>query len=256
MSGPTEQHGRVERTERLTPGMVRIVFGGPGLSGFEPTGFTDEYVKVELPVEGAQRPASRRYTIRSWDPIRREATIDFMVHGDTGVMGRWADAARPGDVLAMAGPSGGYRPDTDADWYLMAGDESALPAIASSLEAVPPARKVLAVLVVDDAQHELDLHCPGDLDLTWVHREDHSDPSAAFLEAVVNLDFPEGRVSAFVHGEAAETRAIRRHLLAERTVERESLSVSPYWRRGHTDEAWRQVKRDWMADVERDVPIA
>lgn len=252
--GPGVQYGTVERTERLTPHMVRVVFGGPGLSGFESTGFTDEYVKVSFPVDGSDRPASRRYSIRRWDPAPREVTIDFVVHGDVGVTGRWADAARPGDLLQMSGPSGGYRPDPDADWYLMAGDESALPAIAASLEAVPPGRTVLAVLLAEDAGHELALECPGNLSASWVHRAEHTDPSAAFLAAVESLTFPPGTASTFVHGEAAETRSIRRHLLAERGMDRETMSVSPYWRRGQTDEAWRQVKRDWMAAVERDVP--
>lgn len=260
MSNPTDrtvpdgQYGTVVRTEQLTPNMIRIVFGGPGLAGFESTGFTDQYVKVSLPVEGADRPASRRYTIRHWDPDSREATIDFVVHGDLGVTGRWAAHAEPGDLLAMAGPSGGYRPDPDADWYLMVGDESALPAIAASIEAVPPARPVLAVLLADDPGHELTLDSPGELHLTWVHRRQHDDPAAAFLAAVESLAFPEGSVSAFVHGEAAETRALRQHLLARRGLDRQAISVSPYWRRGHTDEAWREVKREWLAEVERDVP--
>ncbi len=252
--GPGVQYGTVERTELLTPNMVRIVFGGPGLAGFEPSGFTDEYVKVTFPVAGSDRPASRRYSIRHWDPTSREATIDFVVHGDTGVTGRWAASARPGDLLHMSGPSGGYRPDPAADWYLMVGDESALPAIATSLEAVPPGRPALAVLLADDADHELLLDSPGELQVTWVHRSAHADPSAAFLAAVESLTFPPGPVSAFVHGEAAETRSVRRHLLADRGVNRDAISVSPYWRRGQTDEAWRQVKRDWMAEVERDVP--
>ena len=254
--GPGVQYGTVERTERLTPHMVRIVFGGPGLSGFESSGFSDEYVKIDFPVDGLDRPASRRYSIRRWDPVAREATIDFVVHGDVGVTGRWADSAQPGDLLRMSGPSGSYRPDPDSSWYLMAGDESALPAIAASLEAVPPGRPVLAVLLVADDDHELPLDSPGELELTWVHRSDHADPSLAFLAAVESLAFPTGTVSAFVHGEAAETRAVRRHLLADRAMDRDAMSVSPYWRRGQTDEAWRQVKRDWMAAVEHDVPGA
>jgi NADPH-dependent ferric siderophore reductase len=261
----------VERIERLTPRLVRVVLGGPGLESYEPATATDQYVNVLFAPEGApyqvpfdvdearaseHRPMGRRYTIRSWDPVAREVTIDFVVHGDVGVAGRWANHAQPGDLLQFVGPSGGYVPDPSADWYLMAGDESALPAIAASLEQVPAGRPVLAVLLVDDADHELSLESPGELQVTWVHRSSVDDPSARFLAAVEALEFPEGTVSGFVHGEAAETRAIRRHLLGDRGLDRAALSVSPYWRRGQTDEAWRQVKREWLAEVEQDVPAA
>lgn len=264
-------HGRVEMVERITPRLVRVVLGGEGLEGFEPTDSTDQYVNVVFPPEGApyrvpfdvdearssdHRPLGRRYTIRAWDPETRRVSIDFVVHGDVGVAGRWANHAQPGDLLQFTGPSGGYRPDPEADWYLMVGDESALPAIAASLEQVPSGRPVLAVLLVDDEAHELALDTPGALAVHWVHRLDGDDPSGRFLATVSALDLPTGRVSAFVHGEAAETRAVRKHLLGERGLPREAVSVSPYWRRGQTDEAWREVKREWMAEVERDVPPA
>jgi NADPH-dependent ferric siderophore reductase len=262
-------HGRVERVERLTPRIVRVVLGGDGLVSFQPTAATDQYVNVVFPPPGApyqvpfdvddarggdHRPVGRRYTVRAWDPVARQITIDFVVHGDVGVAGRWANHARPGDLLQFTGPSGGYSPHPDADWYLMVGDESALPAIGASLEQVPEGRPVLAALVVDDAEHELELATPGELSVQWVHRG-QGDSSDALVAAVAALEFPTGAVSAFVHGEAAETRAVRRHLLGERGVDRAALSVSPYWRRGQSDEAWREVKREWLAEVEQDVPV-
>lgn len=265
---PMPLFGRVEHTERLTPRLVRVILGGEGLASFEPTPFTDQYLKVVFPPEGApysvpfdvdearsgpHRPISRRYTVRRWDPDTRRVTIDFVVHGDVGVAGRWANRAQPGDLLQFSGPSGSYAPDPDAEWYLMAGDESALPAIAASLESVPPGRVALAVLLVDDAEHELALDSPGDLSVTWVHRHPAPDPSARFVAAVEDLTMPEGRASVFVHGEAAETRAVRRHLLADRGMARDRLSISPYWRRGKDDEAWRAEKRDWLAAQEQDV---
>jgi NADPH-dependent ferric siderophore reductase len=98
------------------------------------------------------------------------------------------------------------------------------------------------------------LDSPGDLDLQWLHRTGDADADAALLaDAVASLDFPAGRVHAFVHGEAGEIRAIRRHLLTERGLTRADMSCSPYWRRTMTDEAWRQVKRDFVAAMEADV---
>jgi len=265
-------HGEVRDIRRLSPRMVRIVLGGDGLDGYEHTEFTDQYVNALFVPPGASysapfdldvaraglpehRPLGRRYTIRWWDPVARLLAIDFVVHGDVGAAGRWANHAQIGDVLQFVGPSGAYAPDETADWHLMVGDESALPAIAASLERVRPGVPALAVLVVDDADHEIELVCPGDLELHWVHRSTAPGEDEV-VRAVARLLFPEGRPDVFVHGEAGETRAVRKHLFGARGLPREGTSISPYWRREYTDEAWREVKRDWLAQVELDLPVA
>lgn len=263
-------YGRVEHVEQLTPHMVRVVLGGEGLDGFAAGEFTDHYVKLAFPPPGApysvpfdaaqvratlpreQWPVQRTYTVRSW--VDGRLTIDFVVHGDTGVAGPWARAARPGDLVALrGGPGGAFRPDPAADWHLFAGDESALPAITASLARVPEGAPVHVFAEVDGPADELPLASPGRLSVTWLHRA--ADPGAPdlLLRAVEKLEFPPGRVCAFVHGEAVATRALRRHLLAERGVARPDLSVSGYWRRSFTEDGWRSSKPDWNKAVEQDV---
>lgn len=263
-------YGEVVRVDRLTPSLVRVILGGAGLDGFEPTSFTDQYVNVlfvppdapySVPfdpvavrtLDPIHRPRGRRYTVRSWDKERRRLAIDFVVHGDVGYAGRWANRAGPGDRLQITGPTGGYAPDPEADWYLMVGDESALPAIGASIERVPAGRLVFAVVIVDDPDHELVLSGPGDLRLTWVHRRSDPANENQLLEAVEALGFPDGKVQVFVHGEAGEVRAVRRHLLGDRGVTPEGTSISPYWRRDHTDERWREIKGEWLAETARDL---
>lgn len=264
-------HGEVLSTHRLGSHLVRVVLGGPGLDGFVSTGDSDEYVNCfflppeatypvpfdddavrDLPRE--QRPRPRRITVRSWDSEAGELTLDVASHGEVGHAGRWAAAAVPGDRLQLRGPAGGYRPHPDADAYLLVGDESALPAIAACAAAVPARRPVTAVVEVEDEAGEIPLDSPGVLDVHWVHRAGRADElDILLLEAVAALPRPSGSVSAFVHGEAAATRAVRRHLLAERIVEEDRLSCSPYWRRGLDDEQWRTVKADWLRAVAGDV---
>ncbi|MCV2490838.1 siderophore-interacting protein [Geodermatophilus sp. YIM 151500] len=246
--------GRVERTEWLTPHMVRVVLGGEGLTGFAGPEHTDAYVKLTFP--GRDGPIPRRYSVRRWDAGSCRLTVDFVVHGSDGVAGPWAARACAGDLVGVAGPGGAFRPDPDADWHLMVGDESALPAIAASLEQVPPGALTVVRLVCDGPDCEVPLETPGALDLVWLHRRGATDPEALLLDAVRQLAFPRGSVSAFVHGEAGEVRAVRRHLLGERGMDRSALSVSGYWRRHMTDESWRQVKRAWNADQEADVVAA
>ncbi len=176
-------------------------------------------------------------------------TIDFVVHGPDGVAGSWASSAAVGDCLVLEGPAGGYRPDPAVDWHLMIGDESALPAVAASLEALPLDSVAVVRLLCDGPAHEVALSCAGQLDLQWLHRCD----DASLLSAVESLEFPVGSVQAFVHGEAEEIRGVRRHLLADRGLSRADMSCSPYWRRDMTDERWRQVKADFVAAMESDV---
>lgn len=265
-------YGAVVRTEQLAPRLVRVVLGGEGLAGFMLPGppFTDAYVNAQFLRTGSaltvpfddehvrtlpreQRPAARRYTVSGWDAGRRELSLDFVVHGDEGVAGPWALAARPDDLLQLRGPSGDYAPDPDADAHLLVGDESALPAIAVSLAALRTGARAYAVIEVDGPADELPLPCRGDLDLRWVHRAAEPD-DLGLLRAVLALGRPSGSLHAFVHGEAVATRAVRTLLLQDWGVARTDLSCSPYWRRTFTDEAWREVKPAWQRAVEADVP--
>lgn len=257
-------------TEQLTPGMVRVVLGDGDLDHLAMAAATDAYVNVAFRPSDAtydevfdprqvrdthpteQQPARRRYTVRAWDAEVHRLTMDFVVHGDSGVAGPWAAAARPGDVLVFEGPSGGYRPDPASDWHLFVGDESALPAIAASLEVLPAEARVFARIVCDGPRHEVDLASPADVDVRWLHRGGTAADGELLVRAVRDLGFPPGRPFGFVHGEADEIRSVRHHLLHDRGLTRQDLSCSPYWRRDMTDEAWRMVKRDYVAAMESD----
>ncbi len=260
----------VLEVERLTPHMVRVVVGGDDLRDFGAGAFTDHYVKIQLPPPGAPYgapfdpedvkarlprehwPRTRTYSVRAWDPERVRLTIDFVVHGDVGVAGPWAASAQPGDVLQLVGPGGAYTPDPDADWHLMIGDASVLPAISASLTRIPTGVPVHVIAEVAGPDEELSLETPGDLRLTWLHRDPEDPSDEELLRTVTTLEFPPGRVHAFVHGEASAVRAVRRHLLVDRAIPREDLSVSGYWKRSRTEEGWREDKPEWNRLVEED----
>src|SRR4051812_41317174 len=146
--------------------MIRVIAGGDELAAFPDTDYTDRYVKILFPRPGVvypepfdmdavraaqpreEWPALRTYTVRAFDAAAGELTIDFVHHGDTGLAGPWAAAARPGDRIQFMGPGGAYRPHPDADWHLLAGDEAALPAIAAALDGLPAGTRALAVVEV------------------------------------------------------------------------------------------------------------
>ena len=268
---PKTHSAQVVRTERLTPHMQRVVLGGDGLAEFSAGTRTDHYVKLLFPAEGVtypqpfdmrrireefpreQWPVTRTYTVRAWDPQLRELTLDFVLHGDEGLAGPWAMRVQPGETVSFGGPGGAYGPDPDADWHLLVGDESALPAIACALEALPDGAKAYAFVEVAGPEEEQKID--SDVDVRWLHRGERP-LGQALVEAVRTLEFPPGRVHAFVHGEAAFVKELRRLLRVEREIPREDLSISGYWRLGHNEDGWQASKREWNAQVEAEQEAA
>ncbi|GAB3466506.1 siderophore-interacting protein [Streptomonospora sediminis] len=266
---PSAIRAQVQRVEQLTPHMIRIVLGGPGLDGFAAGEYTDHYIKLLFPAEGGaypdpfdpqaireeqprdQWPVMRTYTVRRWDAEARELTVDFLYHGQQGVAGPWAANARPGDDLYFSGPGGAYAPDPAAGWHLLAGDESALPAIAAAMERLPEGALAHVFIEVADPQEEQKLQTAADAAVTWLHRgtERVGEPLA---RAVAGLDFPPGDVQAFVHGEAGAVKELRRLLRRERGVPLERLSISGYWRTGLNEDGWQSSKREWNRQVEQE----
>lgn len=278
--GRTALRATVVRAEHLTPAMVRLTLGGPGLAGFAPSPFADSYVKLAfLPGAGStasgvdalaawttpegvvdlgaardalppeRQPRLRTYTVRAYDDLDLTVTLDVLVHGTEGVAGPWAAAAAHGDEIAVVGPGGGYSPDPTADHHLLVGDASALPAVAVALERLGDTATGTALVEVADRDEEVPVRVPDGIALRWVHTGDAA-PGARLVEAVRALPWPGGRVHAFVHGEAGWVRELRRYLRIERGVDKADLSVSGYWRLGADDEGWRAGKRDWLRGIE------
>ncbi|MGB3440630.1 MAG: siderophore-interacting protein [Actinophytocola sp.] len=265
---PRPKLAQVSRVERLTPHMTRVVLGGDGLAEFTVGGFTDHYVKLLFPPEGVtypepfdmrwireelpreQWPRMRTYTVRRWDAETRELAIDVVHHGDEGIAGPWAARVRPGDEIRFNGPGGGYAPSAAADWHLLAGDESALPAIAATLENLPPEARAHAFIEVSAPDEEQKLApSSGEATITWLHRGG-APVGEALVRAITDLDFPPGEVQAFVHGEATFVKELRRLLLVERAIPRDRVSISGYWRIGHDEDRWQATKQDWNRQVE------
>jgi NADPH-dependent ferric siderophore reductase len=238
----------VVATSWLTPSMVRIVLEGADLADFPIGDYTDHYVKCTF----GER--TRTYTVRDYDSTACRLSLDFVVHGDAGVAATWAASAEPGDELLLRGPGGGYTPSPEADWHLLVGDESVIPAIAVSLQRIPSGVPVHVVVEVEGPEHEQSLNTDGDLHLTWLHRTHRPGEDPELLcSAVRDLDLPPGQGQAFVHGEASAVLLVRRHLVRERHLTAGSLSATGYWKLRRTDEEWRSEKRDWMTQAEQDL---
>ncbi|GAA1055726.1 hypothetical protein GCM10017608_23800 [Agromyces luteolus] len=191
---------RVARVRRLTPHFTRVTFAGEELAGFGTAGL-DQRVKVVLPLEASgfahfpagedwysawrELPAEHRnpfrtYTIRSVRPDVREVDVDFVAHGDAGPGSAWATRARSGDEIVLVGPdelSEGrtigidWRPGA-VDTVLLAGDETAAPAICAILESLPADAEGAAIIEVPSAEDALEVAAPAGVEVRWLPRAD------------------------------------------------------------------------------------
>ena len=272
MAGRPIHTFEVVRSEQLTPHMIRVVLGG-GFTTFTPTDFTDSYVKIVLPRSGTDvstlptpltldsfkelpdeyQPVVRTYTVRKVDRERGEISIDFVVHGEHGVAGPWAASVKPGDPAYLMGPSGAYSPDPAADWHLLAGDESGLPAISAALEAMAPDTVGFVFVEVSGPDDEIELVAPDGVQIRWLYRggradlvpEERAGDQAPLIEAVKEVLWRPGQVQVFIHGEAqAVMHNLRSYIRKERGVDAKWASISGYWRRGRTEETFRQWKAE------------
>ncbi|MGY2743663.1 siderophore-interacting protein [Arthrobacter sp. UYCu723] len=252
----------VLRREQLSPQMVRVVAGGPGFDGYVNNGFVDRYIKIAFPQPGIDYPEpldlwairetmpreewphTRTYTVRWVDVQARELAIDFVIHGDEGLAGPWAASARPGDSLVFTGPGGGYNPDPAADWYLFAGDESALPAISAAIESLPEHARGLAFLEVDGDAEIQSLAAPAGVELRWLLRGGvPAGASELLVNAVRDTEWPEGRVQVFAHGERGYMKSLRDVFYGQRGLERGQVSLSGYWAMGRVEDDFQAEKK-------------
>lgn len=246
----------VERVQRLSPGMVRIVFGGEGLDGFVSTGVGDEYFRVFFPAEGQHEPnlpfptedgywdfadgvepaPMRTYTVRGWDAEAAELTIDFVVH-DGGVAAAWALNARPGDVVGVNTPKGLYDPPAEIEWQLLIADATGLPAAARLAENAPAGVRTRVVLEVSSPEDELDIRPADGVELHWVHGGNGHAPTR--IEEILRAsELPSGPGYVWVAGETKATRGVRKHLRHKLKLPASAYKVIGYWT--ENAEAWRE----------------
>lgn len=290
----------VEAVEAVSPTFVRITFGAeafddfgtpgrvfdqriklifPGESGVLPDvdGADSDWYQAWLAVPEADRGSMRTYSIRRLlvEEDRTRLVVDFVLHiapGASGPASRWANAAVVGDELLILGPRrdrgdwGGieYRPG-DARTVLLAGDETAAPAIARILEDVGREVRGVAFIEVPEGGDILRIDAPEGVEVRWLPRGGRSHGEAlipAVLEylgdvstdvTIVDVDTedplwetPEysglGEEIAeaenhadryfWIAGESGVVTTLRRHLVKDLGIDRSQVAFMGYWRHG------------------------
>ncbi|MFC4056231.1 SIP domain-containing protein [Actinomadura syzygii] len=241
----------------VTPGMRRVTLGGEQLGAFHRDGLDlpalrsdgfDDHVKFFFPAPGESRPVLPRqdissldwpadarpiakdYTPRRFDPAAGEIDFDFVRH-EGGPASDWAQRARPGQTAWIAGPKMSESHPVDAEWLLVLGDETALPAIGRWLEEMPDGTRAKVFIEVRDLAERQDLPTRADADIVWLSRDGAPAGTTGLLaDAVRTMQWPPGTVFVWAAGEAGALKPVRR-LLAERNLAREHTHITGYWRR-------------------------
>jgi NADPH-dependent ferric siderophore reductase len=235
---PTPRRVTVRDVVQLSPRMRRVTFEGGDLATFAWSG-PAAHIKIVFPEPGSDelpeispdgpRPATMRtYTPRRFDATAYRLDVDFVLHGE-GPASTWAARARPGQPLVLMGPGPGYAIDPDAPWYVIAGDEAALPAIETLLEAVPASAGITAFVEVASADEIRTL--PGRADVRWLVR-DAIAGGASLERALAECTLPPGDGRIYVGCEADAMRRIRGMLVASSGIARERIVTRGYWRAG------------------------
>ncbi|MET8778937.1 siderophore-interacting protein [Nocardia sp. NPDC004654] len=241
----------VIRTEQVGSGLLRITFGGADLAGFH-SYVPDEHVRLIFPDEegvlrlpekdglslswGKPRPVSREYTVRHFSAEDRELSIDFAIHPG-GLASEWALKVVPGTKIHIAGPPGGVVVPKTYDKYLLAGDITALPAIARWLEWLPREASGWAFIEVSGPDEEIPLDPPAGVEVRWVHRG-AAEPGTSdrFEKAVRTVEVSAGeRVYVWLAGEAGVLKPLRRWVRTDLGVDPKDYLIAGYWKRGVAD---------------------
>lgn len=250
---------RVLGSRQLTPRMRRVTLAGGDVAAFEdgaglhvrllipPAGRAPVWPSAApdgrtLWPKGEDALIRRVYTVRRVDRAAGSIDIDMVLHEDDHAESHsapgsaWAASAQPGDPVGVMGP-GGNRPP-EADWYVLAGDETALPVIARIAESLPAGCRVHAFIEVADAAEEQPILSRADLRLSWLHRHGAPAGSTDLLERALRaMDWPaEGSGHVLAGCEHRAARAIRAFLAGERGMAKKDVHVAAYWRRGRSGE--------------------
>lgn len=240
----------VTHTETITPNMQRITLQGEALSQF-PADCEGGYIKLLFNEMGGtdiqsvseeNRPLMRTYTIRRFYPETCSIEVDFVRHItqdlQSGFAARWAMAAKKGDTINIVGPGTISNLNTDADWFFMAADMTALPALSAKIRTLPDEAKGYAVISVISAADIQPLHAPAEMDLIWLTE------GQSLAEAIRELEWLEGDAAVWCACEFDSMRALRQYFRNEKEVDRENIYISSYWKQGVSEDGHKVIKRE------------
>ncbi len=244
MAKPSPRMLEVKGITDITPNMRRITLGGKGMKDF-PVAQESAYIKLMFPQDTGQKPIMRTYTIIQQRD--HEIDVDFVLHGLNyqgyeGPASEWAKTTIVGDTILIGGPGAKKYINHAADWFLLAGDMTALPAITVNLAQLPAdaiGYAVIEVLSADDIQS---LKKPQNIEIEWVVNAQASNSSYPLLERVKALSWLDGTPAVWAACEFNSMRALRQYF-KQKDVSKTHLYISSYWKLDNSEDEHKVIKR-------------
>lgn len=268
-------HLSVLRTERLSAHWMRVTLGGGEIEKFLPMGF-DQWFRLFLPIGGdagldrvpakanrmfgylkflripdGERPVMRNYSVRAYRPATADAgaeiDVDFVLHGSAadgtaGPASRWAETCAPGEHVLIIDEGLTFNPQRGTDRVVLVGDETALPAIASICASLPATATGSAIIEVPSEEDALEFPHPAGIDVVWITRPHPAAPGSLALAALGEAALPDAPFHAYAAGEQALASGVRKHLVGERGVDKNTVSFCGYWKVGAASPATKAAR--------------
>ncbi|WP_445365909.1 siderophore-interacting protein [Microbulbifer sp. ANSA001] len=228
----------VLRSTKISKHMLRITLGGDGFESF-PSDQESAYVKLVFPKGEGKRPLMRSYTIRH--QRQTEIDIDFALHENQGPASNWAANAQPGDCIQIGGPGPKKLVNHEADWFLLVGDMTALPAISVNLAQLPDEASGYAVIEVQSESDIQLLKHPKNLQLHWVVNP--LPTGEMLLPKIQALPWPQGQAAVWAACEFNSMRQLRKFFKQEKEIPKTHIYISSYWKLGDSDEGHKLAKK-------------
>lgn len=233
---------RLARRQWLSPSYVRVRLEGSDLRGFDSPG-ADDHIRIFFPdtppasVEELRAAPSREYTPLAWDGEDGWLDLEFAIHGAEGIAAPWAATAELGAIAGIGGPRGSMLITGRPDAWLLAGDETAVPAMRRFAHLMDAGATGRVLVEVTDENHELPIDTPPGVVVEQLHRGAAAAGTAlaARLEALTVEDRPAGAVFGFVAAEQAIVKPGRALLLDRWGLDADRIVVKGYWKRGETE---------------------
>lgn len=237
--GPSSSYqrrsARVARILQISPNVRRITFAGDALRNL-PVMKAAQWVKLFVPsITDPHSKAGRVYTVRHHRPEAGEIDIDVVLHESGGQLSQWVERiARTGDAVEIAGPRGGHAIEVQPDWMLLAGDASAMPAMASMIEHAPENTHIRVLLTLHSREDEQALPHKANVSITSALAS-HTDNSR-LLALLAKQPIPGNRTGLlWVAAEAAVAQKARSYLAMNLSGGRIKSHCVGYWKRGTQD---------------------
>ena len=245
----------VNKTQLITPHMKRVTLKGPDLSDF-PSGYEGGYVRAMFPWDAVvdneratikDRFCMRSSTVGNCRNAAQELDLDFVLHGDSGPASKWAETAKEGDHLSIAGPGPVKRPPPQSDWVLFAGDMTSLPAIAVNLENLSRETEGKAIILIESDEDRVDLREPPKVEVQWITDSDAKRGTETLISEFEKTNLMGSEPFVWAAGEFELMRSARKYVKRIDTLSKDSSYVSSDWKSGETDEGMKKAKAALLA---------